>query len=577
MRRGEDEDKPRDRKPRVQLATGGHVADCGCKACGGAVPSQDEMLAHVMLRKADGGSISMKTIGAEEAPNMAIKAYVAPSGGQGLPVGGVDFQPENMGKQLMPLPPGQAPGQPPQGGLMPQGGPQAPMLNQPNQMLGGPPMPPFGQPRGVQSNILAMTPQGQAMQAMRPNQTPMPRMASGGSVASALPSSGAYTTTMQNTASAPIDYSHSRFFNPADPFAAGRALTAQYPNSPIPNMALYGGRYADELSTPGGTDVLTRDVNNLAANTGLDKIYKPHDLDLLYGGNMNDPVYQKNYARMYWNGNSYFVPDTLEVDPSEFSRGVGARGSTREEQNAMQERLSAAQNLANNAAFRYGSVYSDNGTANLEATLRDFLQKKENPNYGMPNPLNQGQGRDAAMKGLYHDYGSLITAFDVGRGDLNREQGTAIDKALEYQQYLDNQNTVVTNQAQAIKNLQNRLAGLTLSNGNTQSYDQERAALQGQIENEQKNLDFATKAQGAYKSTLDPYLQTIAGIQDRDKLSSADVLKYWFPQQAVTGAVTPTKMAKGGSLSVEEMRRALAKKPMQIRTTHEIRMTERKL
>jgi len=30
-------------------------------------------------------------------------------------------------------------------------------------------------------------------------------------------------------------------------------------------------------------------------------------------------------------------------------------------------------------------------------------------------------------------------------------------------------------------------------------------------------------------------------------------------------------------LSVAEMRKALAKKPMQIRTTHEIRMTERKL
>jgi hypothetical protein len=49
-------------------------------------------------------------------------------------------------------------------------------------MLGGPPMPPFGQPRGPQSNILAMTPQGQAMQAMRPSPTPMPRMAKGGSL-----------------------------------------------------------------------------------------------------------------------------------------------------------------------------------------------------------------------------------------------------------------------------------------------------------------------------------------------------------------------------------------------------------
>ena len=171
----------------------GHAEGCGCNTCG---PSQDEMLAHVMLRKADGGSIDMKTIGAEEAPDMPVKEYVAPSGGQGLPVGGVDFQPEQPGKQLMPgapdQPPGQIPGQP---GQVPQqpapltgqptpslNGPQAPALNQPNQMLGGPPMPPFGQPRGPQSNILSMTRQGQAMQALRPTPTPMPRMAKGGSL-----------------------------------------------------------------------------------------------------------------------------------------------------------------------------------------------------------------------------------------------------------------------------------------------------------------------------------------------------------------------------------------------------------
>lgn len=40
----------------------------------------------------------------------------------------------------------------------------------------------FGPPKGPQSNILAMTPQGQAMQAMRPSPTPMPKMAKGGSL-----------------------------------------------------------------------------------------------------------------------------------------------------------------------------------------------------------------------------------------------------------------------------------------------------------------------------------------------------------------------------------------------------------
>ena len=180
-------------KERMGMAEGGHAEGCGCNTCG---PSQDEMLAHVMLHKANGGLVDIKTVGAEEAPDMPVKEYVAPSGGQGLPVGGVDFQPEQPGQQLTPgapdQPPGQIPGQP---GQIPQqpapltgqptpslNGPQAPALNQPNQMLGGPPMPPFGQPRGPQSNILAMTPQGQAMQAMRPSPTPMPRMAKGGSL-----------------------------------------------------------------------------------------------------------------------------------------------------------------------------------------------------------------------------------------------------------------------------------------------------------------------------------------------------------------------------------------------------------
>jgi hypothetical protein len=179
-------------RKRRGFAEGGEA--CGCKACGG--PTQDEMLAHVMLHKAEGGAVDIKTVGAEEAPDMPVKEYVAPSGEQGLPIGGVDFQPEQPGKQLMPgapdQPPGQIPGQP---GQIPQqpapltgqptpslNGPQAPALNQPNKMLGGPPMPPFGQPRGPQSNILAMTPQGQAMQAMRPSPTPMPRMAKGGSL-----------------------------------------------------------------------------------------------------------------------------------------------------------------------------------------------------------------------------------------------------------------------------------------------------------------------------------------------------------------------------------------------------------
>jgi len=137
-------------------------------ADGGSVkadePSHDEMLAHIMLH----GMSSLKDIGANEAPNMKVKTYVPQGSGPGMPVGGVDFQPETKGQQMLP---GQ-PGQPPQAGA-PQGGPPP----------GAPP--PAPAPGGPQSNILQMTPQGQAMAAMRatpPPGMPPPKMATGGTV-----------------------------------------------------------------------------------------------------------------------------------------------------------------------------------------------------------------------------------------------------------------------------------------------------------------------------------------------------------------------------------------------------------
>lgn len=148
----------------------GHYAEGGAVEGGEvkAEPSHDEMLAHIMLH----GMSSLKDVGANEAPNMKVKTYAPPSGGPGFPVGGVDFQPEAKGQQMLPGQPGQppgAPGQPPQAGG-PQGGPPP----------GAPGQPPAPAPGGPQSNILQMTPQGQAMAAMRPGM-PMPKMAGGGS------------------------------------------------------------------------------------------------------------------------------------------------------------------------------------------------------------------------------------------------------------------------------------------------------------------------------------------------------------------------------------------------------------
>ena len=173
----------------------------GKYAKGGPV-SQDEMLAHTILAKKKVGLTGVKNIGADEAPDMKIKAFAPPGPGK-MPAGGVDFQPDMPGQQLakaappaaagsgapgMPpggpgTPPGGAPGMPP--GMPPGGAPgmQLPPplpRNQPGMPTGKPagvqpPMEPVPKQKPVGSNILAMTRQGQALAAMK-------HMAKGGAV-----------------------------------------------------------------------------------------------------------------------------------------------------------------------------------------------------------------------------------------------------------------------------------------------------------------------------------------------------------------------------------------------------------
>lgn len=105
------------------------------------------------IHMADGGQVDVQSIGVEEAPNMDVKMYFPPRPAQGsmLPVGGI--------QQAQ-----QAPMQPP-----------PPMPNQPQPQQQPSPAPiQTGQPP---SNILQMTPQGQAMNAIKP-----PQMARGGKV-----------------------------------------------------------------------------------------------------------------------------------------------------------------------------------------------------------------------------------------------------------------------------------------------------------------------------------------------------------------------------------------------------------
>jgi hypothetical protein len=142
------------------------------KAEGGSmnIPSLEQMKALLMAQKPQyTGLMQLQSVGANEAPSLNVKAYLPPHGQNemtDMPVGGVDIDPMQPGSQFMQPPPQQ----PQQGGQPQAGQPQA----------GG--APPQGQPAPDNgSNILQMTPQGQAMAAMRP--TPQPQaMADGGGV-----------------------------------------------------------------------------------------------------------------------------------------------------------------------------------------------------------------------------------------------------------------------------------------------------------------------------------------------------------------------------------------------------------
>ena len=149
------------------------------KAEGGAVLPIEQIKAQMMNRFK--GLNQLQSIGANEAPSMGIKAYVPtagspdagrmPVGGidtsQGdLPVGGIDMSKQQPGHQLMPNPAGQQPGMD-----------QVPMNEKP-PMDGMPAVDGAPPPQGA-SNILNMTPQGQAMSAMKPQ-----GLANGGSAKS---------------------------------------------------------------------------------------------------------------------------------------------------------------------------------------------------------------------------------------------------------------------------------------------------------------------------------------------------------------------------------------------------------
>jgi hypothetical protein len=167
---------------RQQIKTEGlpqyHAGGMIHKADGGAIqgtkmnPTTAQMRASLLKKPLD-----VRTVGVEEAIGLSPKLFLSPDVGtprgtlpppggvatpSGMPIGGVDMSMQ-PGQQLMPQAMQQQPQQP---GMQPQGGLPAQTQTAPDQP----------------SNILQMTPQGQAMSAIRPPMAPQPtpKMAKGG-------------------------------------------------------------------------------------------------------------------------------------------------------------------------------------------------------------------------------------------------------------------------------------------------------------------------------------------------------------------------------------------------------------
>ena len=254
------------------------------KAEGGNVQPN---IAQMRMALQQRNPIEAQNIGVNEAPNMLPKIYFSPSQNEnddptvgnsfnqdGMPIGGVDQDQQQPGQQLMaPQQPGQPPqgAQPPQGGLTPQGGLQS-----------GPqgPTPPMG-------NMLSMTPQGQAMQAMggapqggppgAPTQPAPTGMADGGGVHGYANGDG--VTRRDQTVSNPQRMAYSGIYKRPDVIASEAAARVA-PEDPIlkqlfgvtradmyaqannrlgaPHLGKLPGAAADPQGTDPATNVMTK-------------------------------------------------------------------------------------------------------------------------------------------------------------------------------------------------------------------------------------------------------------------------------------------------------------------------------
>jgi hypothetical protein len=314
------------------------------KADGGVVPSMERIKAEMMSRFKGLGQ--MQSIGANEAPGMSVKAFVPTSGSPDnnrlpvggvdttrgpLPVGGIDMNNMQPGQQLQAQPPGE-PGmnQLPMGDQPPGGMPPG---------MGAPPGAPPGMPG---SNILSMTPQGQAMAAMKPqglakggqpsvNQMRQALMANGGS-------SKGY---LENTPTKPNPEVGTRFkavpqgnlaqrqkFNIENYEGKGSIVPIPYDATTRNNLVseISGRKLQKPLMTEGGFDY-SLDKQNMAQNIGgasnlgiagrvakrVDQAAKENPGDVfLMPNTMSDSDKVKNFPENFSHHPAHIILDLME-------------------------------------------------------------------------------------------------------------------------------------------------------------------------------------------------------------------------------------------------------------------------
>ena len=227
--------------------------------------------------------LDIQGVGANEAPDLSPKTYINPSetmygkyvspGGvsqsNGMPIGGVDQNPQQPGQQLTPQQPGQPP-QPPQPG-QPQG----------QQGQGTPPQAP--QPTPPMGNMLSLTPEGQAMNAMGGGAPPPQAMAKGGEVEGEME---APSKTVKAYKLFRVHEKHPGklfplFIGKHEPVEMGKWVSAEH--IPTKGFAERPGWHAGEL--PMATHIGERGDPNVTAptirphNQVWTEIEMPHDVD----------------------------------------------------------------------------------------------------------------------------------------------------------------------------------------------------------------------------------------------------------------------------------------------------------